>query len=277
MSVAALDHEWHVWLGENLQGSCNPVAIYDVMRSNGFSVDAIKKLMGETFPAGLDIGRFPSSVDYQALACVLERGNAHPRLQRIETDLLQIYTIENFLTAEECLGLIERAKGRLTPSEITHATVDEGFRTSMTCHLNEQSDPFINAIDDKIAACLGIRWPYSEPIQMQSYTVGQELKAHHDYFHMTSETYSRVAGKAGQRTWTFAIYLNTVEKGGGTYFPYIDHTFYPVQGTAAIWNNLSPDGVPNRNSLHCALPVEAGGKFIITKWFREHGFGPMFF
>lgn len=276
MSTTVLDNDWHMWLSENLGRSCDPVTIYDVMRSNGFSVRAIKDLMGKAFPSGLDIGCFPSSVDYPALAGLMEREDAHPGVKRWDTDLLQMYIIENFLTAEECGGLVERAKGQLKPSEVTDATADKTFRTSMTCHLNEQTDPFINVIDDKISACLGVRWPYSEPIQMQSYTVGQELKAHHDYFHMDLESYAKVAGKSGQRTWTFTIYLNTVEKGGGTYFPYIDHVFYPMQGMAAIWNNLSPDGVPNRNTLHCALPVEMGEKFIITKWFREHGFGSMF-
>lgn len=112
---------------------------------------------------------------------------------------------------------------------------------------------------------------------MQSYQVGQELKAHHDYFALDSAVYPKVAGKAGQRTWTFVVYLNDVVKGGGTHFFYLDHTFYPKQGMAALWNNISSDGVVNRYTLHAGLPVEEGEKFIITKWFREHGFGPMFF
>jgi prolyl 4-hydroxylase len=272
-----MDNEWLVWLNENLGRSCNPSAIYDVMRTNGFSVKAIKELMGDAFPVGLDRGMFPSSVDYQALANVLERPDAHPRLQRVETDLLQIYTIEDFLTPEECAELIRRAEGNLTLSRTTHYSDDKDFRTSTTCHLNRHADPFVEYIDDKISTCLGIRWPYSEPIQMQHYALGEQLKGHHDYFEMAASDYSRLTGKAGQRTWTFVVYLNTVEKGGETYFPYIDCKFRPKQGTAALWNDLFPDGVPNRNTLHSSLPVECGEKFIITKWFRERGFGPMFF
>jgi prolyl 4-hydroxylase len=159
---------------------------------------------------------------------------------------------------------------------MTHSNGDYAFRTSETCHLESSGDPFVTYINEKIAQCLGVNVAYSEPIQAQSYTVGQELKAHHDYFPLDPAIYHKAAGEGGQRTWTFAIYLNDVPKGGGTYFPYIEHTIYPKRGMAAVWNGLSPDGVPNRNTLHCGMPVEEGRKFIITKWFREQGKGNMF-
>jgi prolyl 4-hydroxylase len=46
---------------------------------------------------------------------------------------------------------------------------------------------------------------------------------------------------------------------------------------AVFWNNLHSDGSSNRDTLHCGLPVEAGHKIIITKWFREKGASPMFY
>lgn len=73
------------------------------------------------------------------------------------------------------------------------------------------------------------------------------------------------------------IYLNDTPKGGGTHFLYLDQIFYPKQGQAVIWNNLYPDGTPNRNTLHHGMPVEEGQKVIITKWFREKGSGDMFY
>jgi prolyl 4-hydroxylase len=38
---------------------------------------------------------------------------------------------------------------------------------------------------------------------------------------------------------------------------------------AVIWNNLYPDGTPNPDTLHQGMPVKAGHKAIITKWFRK--------
>jgi prolyl 4-hydroxylase len=32
----------------------------------------------------------------------------------------------------------------------------------------------------------------------------------------------------------------------------------------------------NRNTIHHGMKVRSGTKYIITKWFRERGFGPMF-
>lgn len=34
------------------------------------------------------------------------------------------------------------------------------------------------------------------------------------------------------------------------------------------WNNLGADGQPNPATLHEALPVIRGLKYVITKWFR---------
>jgi len=44
--------------------------------------------------------------------------------------------------------------------------------------------------------------------------------------------------------------------------------FTPVKGLALAWNNLQADGTPNPFTLHESIPVEAGSKWVITKWFR---------
>ena len=274
--ISTLDKEWQVWLDENLARPCDPLELYDIMRSAGFSNSTLQAVMGNAYPPQYKDAPYPASIDYQALSQRMERPEMQGIAQRFPSDEVQLYTIDNFLTEAECQQLIEHGRERLTPSQTTHSNGDPYFRTSMTCHLEMHTYPFIKAIDEKISRALGIRWPYSEPIQMQAYQVGQELKAHHDYFPLNSDIYPKVAGKAGQRTWTFAVYLNEVEQGGGTYFPYLDHTIYPKTGRAAIWNNLAADGVINRQTLHCGMPVESGEKFIITKWFREHGFGSVF-
>ena len=74
----------------------------------------------------------------------------------------------------------------------------------------------------------------------------------------------------GQRTWTFMVYLNNVEEGGETFFRHFDRKFVPSQGTAVVWNNLYPDGSPNPFTIHEALPVIKGNKWVITKWFCEN-------
>ena len=275
--MSASDIEWKNWLNENLKRRCAPADLYHILRTNGFSADVIKAMMGNAYPEGIELTEARLDIDYLAISKTLENCKAI-QLRKFETDLLQLYTIENFLSADECEPIISLAESKLRPSEVSHSNGDYSFRTSETCDLESAGgDSFIKYVDEKIALALGIRLPYSEPIQAQRYAIGQEFKAHHDYFPPNTEMYEKFAGKLGQRTWTFMIYLNSTPRGGGTHFLHLGHTFYPKQGTAVIWNNLLPDGTPNRNTLHHGMPVEAGKKVIITKWFREKGYGTMFY
>lgn len=270
------DQEWKAWLDTNLQRGCDTGGLYRILRENGFDTGSIRQMMGEAFPDGIEAAT-DTSIDYAALAQIVETHGKSEGWQRFDTPLLQLYSIDNFLTPEECERVITLTEAKLRPSSVTHSNGDNAFRTSMTCDLRNQDDPIVAYLDEKISWTLGVRLPYSEAIQAQHYSVGQEFKAHHDYFAPNMDIYKEFTGQMGQRTWTFAVYLNDVSEGGGTYFPYIGHTFYPKQGQAVIWNNLHPDGTPNRHTLHHGMPVEKGKKVIITKWFREKGYGDMFY
>jgi len=63
--------------------------------------------------------------------------------------------------------------------------------------------------------------------------------------------------------------LNDVEAGGETAFVNVGLVIPPRQGTALLWNNLRADGGGNYDTLHHGMPVKAGCKAIITKWFRR--------
>jgi prolyl 4-hydroxylase len=110
---------------------------------------------------------------------------------------------------------------------------------------------------------------YSEHTQLQRYETGEQFKPHTDFFEPNTDEYQKFAHANGNRTWTFMVYLNYVEKGGETLFTAINQKITPKAGLAVIWNNRYTDGNVNYDSLHAGLPVEAGKKFIITKWFRE--------
>jgi len=186
-----------------------------------------------------------------------------------------LFKFEHFLTDKECNDLVKIINSeKLRPSTVT--VYAEGFRTSYTSDLVLLNNPIVNAIDKKIANAMGICLPYSEGLQAQKYDVGQEFKAHTDYFEPGTKEHEEHAGPRGNRTWTFMIYLNDTLKGGGTKFVNLNETFYPKKGNALFWNNLYENGTPNPDTLHWGMPVEEGEKIIITKWFREKGHGPMF-
>ena len=112
-----------------------------------------------------------------------------------------------------------------------------------------------------------------EPLQGQRYEVGQEFKAHTDYFEPNGPDYHRYCSVAGQRTWTFMIYLNDVAAGGATRFKVIDKIIQPERGKLLAWNNRRPDRTPNPATLHHGMKVRQGQKYVITRWYRERPWG----
>lgn len=207
--MAGLDQEWKTWLDTNLQRGCDAGGLYQTLRENGFAVESIRQMMKDAFPEGIEVS-IDSAVDYAALAQLPETGGRPEGWQRFDTPLLQLYSIDNFLSPEECERIIALTEEKLRPSEVTHSNGDNAFRTSMTCDLHNQDDPIVPYIDEKIARTLGVQLPYSEAIQAQHYSVGQEFKAHHDYFAPNMDVYQEFTSQMGQRTWTFAVYLNDV-------------------------------------------------------------------
>ncbi|MGD9811892.1 MAG: prolyl hydroxylase family protein, partial [Sphingobium sp.] len=116
---------------------------------------------------------------------------------------------------------------------------------------------------------LGIAPDYGEPIQGQRYAVGQEFKAHTDYFEPDGPDYEKFCAIAGNRTWTAMIYLNEPEAGGATRFTNVGKTIQPATGKMLLWNNRRADRSLNPDTIHHGMKVRAGTKYIITKWFRD--------
>ena len=274
-----LDGSWQSWLRENLQRGCDPQELLQTLLKHGFSEASVLNLLKD-IAASLEVPDRPAAstgLDYSALANppLLQRPRPS-RLRQIQTELLQLFTLDDFLSEAECETIISIANRHLRPSTVTVDSGDKYYRTSRTCDLSLLDLPEIAALDLKIATTLGIRPEYSEGIQAQRYDVGEQFKKHTDYFEPGTAEYARFAAQRGNRTWTFMVYLNEGMEGGGTRFFSIDTSFQPKRGQAVIWNNLHRDGTTNRNTLHSGEPVSAGHKLIITKWFRENGTGPMF-
>lgn len=192
----------------------------------------------------------------------------HGGIQRFPNKALTLFMMRGFLEAEECAGIMDRIDARRRPSTIADANGDQYYRTSETCDL-DFADPFVAAVDTKICRFAGIDPAYGEPIQGQRYDVGQEFKMHTDYFEPKGADFDRYCAVAGQRTWTFMIYLNEPEAGGATRFKTVNKIIQPERGKLLCWNNMDEAGKPNPATMHQGMKVRKGAKYIITKWFRE--------
>jgi prolyl 4-hydroxylase len=203
---------------------------------------------------------------------IVEHLMAQPGIQRVPSPKLTLFIRKDFLEPEICRLLMMQIDAKRRPSEIADSIGDYAFRTSETCDL-DPGDPIVMEVDRRITALTGLDPTHGEPMQGQRYEIGQEFKAHTDYFEPQGQDYAKFCTVAGQRTWTVMFYLNEVEAGGATRFKAIDKIVQPETGKLLAWNNLRPDGTPNPSTLHHAMKVRAGLKYVITKWFRERPWG----
>lgn len=193
---------------------------------------------------------------------------AQPGVQRVPSAKLTLFVRRAFLDAATCAALCARVDATRRPSTLSDFNGDPTFRTSETGDL-DPFDPLVVELNARIAAFTGLDPAHGEPIQGQRYAVGQEFKAHTDYFEPNGIDYERYCSVAGNRTWTVMIYLNQPDAGGATRFKAIDKIIQPETGKLLAWNNRLPDGGLNPATLHHGMKVRAGTKYVITKWFRD--------
>lgn len=199
---------------------------------------------------------------------VKDRLLGNPLALKIPCNDLDMFVVRDFLTPEECAGLIELIDAERIPSQLLSPSEDPEFRTSESCNL-DALHPLVWQVEGKITTLMGIYPEHGETIQGQRYAVGQQFKPHHDFFYTDQPYWVEMERCGGQRTWTAMMFLNVPEDGGQTAFPNANLKIAPRAGNLLAWNNLDALGQPNPFSLHQGCPVTAGTKYVITKWFRE--------
>ena len=195
-----------------------------------------------------------------------------PGIQKLPSPKLTLFIQRGFLDAATCASLCAMIDAERRPSTISDHNGDAAFRTSETCDL-PAADPLVAAVDARLAAFTGLDPLHGEPLQGQRYAVGQEFKAHTDYFEPNGVDFHRYCSVAGNRTWTAMVYLNEPEAGGATRFKAVDKTIQSETGKLVCWNNHRPDGSLNPATIHHGMKVRAGTKYVITKWYRERPWG----
>ena len=273
-----ITQDWKDWIELNISRGCDKDGIYKILLDEGFNPIDIEKEMG--YVPNVDVASIVNPLKTEQSTEFTKSVHSEnnqiyiPNARKLETELAEFYTMDNYLSSEECDLVTDLIKKKLRPSTVvSDNSDDENFRTSSTCDF-EKPDPFFAEIDRRICATLGIDSSYSEITQGQYYKIGEEFKAHTDFFE--GSELEKQTKKQGQRTFTFMVYLNDVESGGETEFIRLKQKIKPKKGTAIIWNSLNEDGSNNNNTIHQAHPVQSGYKSIITKWFRSNGQGPMF-
>ncbi|WP_448500727.1 prolyl hydroxylase family protein [Sphingomonas sp.] len=193
-------------------------------------------------------------------------------VQKAPSPKLTLFLRRGFLAPDLCAQLCDRIDVDRRPSTIADPNGDAMFRTSETCDL-DPADPLTIEVERRLTEFSGLDPAYGEPLQGQRYAVGQEFKAHTDYFTPGGVDFDRYCSVAGNRTWTLMVYLNEPKAGGATRFKAIDKTIQPELGKLVAWNNLRADGSVNPATIHHGMKVRTGTKYVITKWYRERPWG----
>ena len=262
--IATIPTSWQQWLHLNAKRGCDREGMIErAQQEGGFARAAIEAVLDQPLADPLPQAN-PNWLQW--FEAPITRYEHQPRAWRLDTPLAQVYELPDFLSPQECDELIQAIDRQLVPSTVTRG--DRNYRTSRTCYLHASDAALAARLDQRLADLFGIDPSYSEPLQGQRYDLGQYFKEHTDWFAPDTDEYAANANLGGQRTWTVMIYLNSVSAGGQTDFKRLGRRFTPVQGLALAWNNLMADGTPNPFTLHEAMPVEDGHKWVITKWFR---------
>jgi prolyl 4-hydroxylase len=226
-----------------------------------------------------DLAPFDPLADPRKLAwfghVVRERLRHHPQVDWLATQGAEVFRVDGFLKRRDCRDLVSAINRLAAPSPLYGGTGEPDFRTSYTHHF-ANDDPLPFSCEQYIADLLGIDLAYSERMQGQRYTAGQQFKHHEDYLSTEAEYWPVEGPRGGQRTWTAMVCLNQPTAGGETDFPELGLRVRLNTGSLLAWNNMTPEGRPNPRTRHAGLPVERGVKHVITKWFRQEPCREMF-
>jgi prolyl 4-hydroxylase len=173
-----------------------------------------------------------------------------------------IMKLENVLSDEECKALITSAAPRLKRSRLANKEVSP-IRTSSGMFFDENESPFIDEMEKRISSLMHVPVSHAEGLQVLHYQPGQEFKEHVDFFgpnHPSSKN---------NRISTLVMYLNDVEEGGETTFPYLGISVKPAKGSAVYFEYFYSNPKLNELTLHCSEPVIRGEKWVATQWMRR--------
>ncbi|GAX13429.1 hypoxia-inducible factor prolyl 4-hydroxylase [Fistulifera solaris] len=186
----------------------------------------------------------------------------------------RVFEIRDFLSSTEVEHLWQFAQQKkLTQSQIGDENTDDyaskGTRSSYNSWIGRHESALVETIYRRAYNVLQL--PHTpdvtEPLQVVRYRFREAYRVHADFGYPDpshAEQPTRFA--------TLLLYLNSVTMGGETSFPLGSHgdlRVRPEAGKAVLFYLQTPDGNMDEKSLHEALPVIKGEKWLANLWFWE--------
>lgn len=185
----------------------------------------------------------------------------------------KIYTIDKFLSDEECQHFIDISREKFQRSLVTsnEGNFASTQRTSQNYWLPHDKDEITLRIAKKIAVLVNYPLDNAEMYQIIYYTKNQQYYNHCDGWHFNKSDESKMCLlRGGQRMVTALVYLNDVEAGGGTLFSKLNISVAPKRGKLLVFYNCKDrTNVINTMTEHAGTQVIEGEKYAFNLWFRQ--------
>uniref|UniRef100_A0A8C9VK81 procollagen-proline 4-dioxygenase n=1 Tax=Scleropages formosus TaxID=113540 RepID=A0A8C9VK81_SCLFO len=214
------------------------------------------------------------------LFCRYQNGNRNPRLllapmmEEDEWDSPHIVRFLDALSDAEMEKIKELAKPRLARATVrdpkSGVLTTANYRVSKSAWLEEDIDPVITRVSQRIEDLTGLTVDTAELLQVANYGVGGQYEPHYDFSRKDEPDAFKSLG-TGNRVATYLNYMSDVEAGGATVFPDFGAAIWPRKGTAVFWYNLFRSGEGDYRTRHAACPVLVGSKWVANKWIHERG------
>lgn len=196
----------------------------------------------------------------------------------LQQDHAKVWTIDNFISHEECQTLINDAGGRLERATVSGANggsvVSESRKAqqaaySMSAGASDPLWPLYNRALEIVNHHAGynITPDGQEPLTVIQYNVGDEYKPHCD-----SSCGENMDHSKGGRVATALLYCKVADEGGATTFVNSNVYVTPKSGSVVFFSYMGKDDKrmdPMKFTEHTGCPVAAGEKWITTFWMRS--------
>lgn len=183
----------------------------------------------------------------------------------------KVFVVPQFISDYEVDAILAVAKPRVADSFVGNndggGARKSDTRTSKNTWIPRTTDEVMDSLFRRAEHLLQIpRLDASntEDLQVVHYTIGQKYDNHHDW---------GVSGYPESRYLTLLLYLNDMASetaGGETAFPKgaegMGFKTHPGKGSAVLFYDLLEDGNGDDLSLHAALPLFQGEKWVANFW-----------
>jgi hypothetical protein len=218
----------------------------------------------------------PHSSDWSALKAKVDLQLWRtPPARRVICEAPRIRAVDDFVPVAVCDWLMACGAGKYQPSMMFDGKKST-FLATRTCSDFKfdivEADCVLQVVRERISAITSMPVVAFEPPQIFHYALGQEIKPHYDALRLGDQGYGHGGTYNGDRIATFLLYLNDDYDGGELEFPKVGVKHKGKAGDGIYFAHIDAAGVPDRKSLHAALPITRNEKFILSQWIHDRPF-----